>query len=277
MEGGHLTPLPLSKEVIIRIFFTSLCLILLFLCTVANAKIVFSFKDTDNLSGIYVMDDDGSNTTLLTDTLSPRSPRWAPDGKQIVFERRVKLNDSQKVHLFIMNADGTNIRELTEPIQPDGRDLHASFSPDGKYIVFRRYERIDNDNKKHSICVMDIESGKVKKISDLGVNTPAWSPDGKQIVFTTIPVAGMSGGNVWIMGDNGRNARDLLPPPPEDGLIISRWNPRWSPDGKQILYTEDRDKLDLIDGVLHYIPQGYYYFIYDLRSKQSKRLTSQTI
>ena len=47
-----------------RITITSGCLILL-LSTVANAKIVFDSK-RDGVKGIYVMNDDGSNVTLLT-------------------------------------------------------------------------------------------------------------------------------------------------------------------------------------------------------------------
>ena len=96
-----------------RTIITTGCLILM-LSTVASAKIVFDSK-RDGVQGIYVMDDDGSNLTLLTDTLSPTFPRWSPDGKQIVFERQVHPHDTQRSHLFMMNADGTNLHQLTPP------------------------------------------------------------------------------------------------------------------------------------------------------------------
>ncbi|MYB64542.1 hypothetical protein F4X73_07605, partial [Candidatus Poribacteria bacterium] len=115
-----------------RPFITAcLCLALTIVVTMVSAKIVFT-SSRDGTLGIYVMDDDGSNVKLLTDKLKPVAPRWSPDGKQIVFERRVFLDDSQRLHLFIMNADGTNIRQLTPPI--DGRDVHPSFSSDGASI-----------------------------------------------------------------------------------------------------------------------------------------------
>lgn len=216
------------------------------------------------------MDDDGHNVELLTGTLKPSYPRWSPDGKQIVFERRVILDDSQREHLFLMNADGTNIRQLTPPL--NGHDIHPSFSPDGKSIVFSRYERIDNQNKENSICVLNIDNGQIKKISDISINDPSFSPDGNHIVFTTTAIVAGDGGNVWIMDANGRNARPLLPPAQQAAIAVSRWMPKWSPDGKRILYTEDRDRLEVIGKGVHYIPQGYYYFIYDIGSRQSRQL-----
>ena len=52
-------------------------------------------------------------------------------------------NDSQKSHLFIMAADGTNIRQLTPPVKPSGRDFSMN--------IFSRYEVINNDKKKSSV------------------------------------------------------------------------------------------------------------------------------
>ena len=59
-----------------------LCLFLLLLSSGASAKIVFS-SIRDGVYGIYVMDDDGSNQTLLTEDekLKPYPDRWSPDGQ----------------------------------------------------------------------------------------------------------------------------------------------------------------------------------------------------
>ncbi len=60
-----------------RLPIVCLCIILLFFATVANAKILFERTDTDPFGGssIYVMDDDSSDVTLLTDTQSHPSQR----------------------------------------------------------------------------------------------------------------------------------------------------------------------------------------------------------
>ncbi len=250
----------------------SLCLILLLFSTVVSAKIVFNSK-RDGIRGIYTMDDDGSDITLLTDTLSPRSPRWSPDGKQIVFSRLKGPKDTEQWHIFLMNADGSNIRQLTAP-DDTYRDAHPSFSPDGKSIIFKRLERKNNEYIP-SVCVIDLASGQIKEISDLGVNNPEWSPDGRKIVFTNVSTIGKTVSNVWVMAADGGNLQELLPlvpPPPVGQLAISRYAPKWSADSKKILYEESRHKPAEIDGVVHLLPQGYYYFIYDLTRKQLHRL-----
>ena len=68
---------------------TTLCLVLLLFSTVASAKILFN-SYRNGVWGIYIMDDDGSNVTQLTNTLRPRAPAWSPDGKQIVFKKTLE-------------------------------------------------------------------------------------------------------------------------------------------------------------------------------------------
>ena len=252
-----------------RLFLAGFCLMFLFFSTGVSAKIVFS-SIRDGVRGIYVMEDDGSNVELLTDTLNPSYPRWSPDGKQIAFQRQVNPRDALSYHIFLMNADGTNIRQLTVPQDADW-DIQASFSPDGTSIVFCRYERIDNQNQKLSIRVMDLASGVIEQIAELGVSFPAWSPDGKKIVFSPAATFGKTGSNLWMMDADGHKPHELLPPLPKEPLI-ERSYPRWSPNGKQILYEQSETTFEVIDGVGRLIPQGYKYFIYDISRGTSRRL-----
>ena len=132
------------------------------------------------------MDDNGSNVTLLSHQPWIGIPRWSPDGKQIVFDRRTKQN-SNVSNIYIMNADGTDLRQLTFSNSND----HPSFSPDGKSIVFSRFEVTPAGNDFVSyICLMHLESGTVKKIANVNVNVPSFSPDGKHIVFSGIATFG---------------------------------------------------------------------------------------
>ena len=84
---------------------------------------------------------------------------------------------------------------------------------------------------------------------------------------------GGEGSDVWIMEADGSDPRRLLPPHPEGDLTISRWEPKWSPDGQHILYTEERYTSAVVDGILHaFIPEGYYYFLCDKNGKNIKKL-----
>ena len=166
---------------------------LLFCVSIASAKIVFtSNRDNDNADNydIYLMDDDGGNLQRLTHTqLSEENPRWSPDGKQIVFIRQVHPFDSQRWHLFIMNADGTNERQLTEPHEK-GRDNTPVFFPDGKRLLFVRYLHHDDGQNVRTVNVMNLATGTIKKIADFSINFPDVSPDGRSIVFNGVPVVG---------------------------------------------------------------------------------------
>lgn len=259
-----------------RFFLTTLCLMLLLFSTVASAKIVFQSK-RDGAVSIYIMEDDGSNVTLLTDVLIPSLPRWSPDGRQIVFERWTHPNDSQDRNILVMNADGTDIRQLTDPADAL-RDGYPTFSPDGKSIVFRRYAPIQPPNpvpnnwdwnNGHSICILDIESGEIETISEMAATFFDWSPDGKKIVCKNVATFGETHSNIWIMDADGHKPRELLPKPPAG---VSRYRPRWSPDGKQILYYHIQTQFRVIDGKGHLIPLAYRFFIYDLRTKQFRQL-----
>lgn len=117
------------------------CITLLLVSNIVDAKIVFKSVRGD-VKGIFVMNDDGSDVRLLTDKLKPSRASWSPDGKQIVFERWINLVDSKSHHIFIMNSDGTSIRQLTEP--RDGCDKHPVFSPDGKFVLFSRFDISNN-------------------------------------------------------------------------------------------------------------------------------------
>ena len=206
-----------------------LCLLLLLLFgVVANAKILFSTSG-GGPRGIYVMDDDGSNITLLADYGRPSLPRWSPDGKSIVFKTRISKS------IFLMNVDGTNIREITEPPK-DARDTHPAFSPDGKSIVFKRHVSIDGPDK-NSLNVLNLKTGKIKKIAEVDGVSPDWSPDGKYIVCGgAIDVDGL-GSSIWIMNANGSNLRKIIPSQRMDNSILSVSRPRWSPDSQKIVYA----------------------------------------
>jgi dipeptidyl aminopeptidase/acylaminoacyl peptidase len=112
------------------------------------------------------------------DMESVSNPRLSPDGAQIVYTRGVvdKVNDRRQSDLWIMNADGTRSRFLTE-------GSNAEWSPDGTRLAFTR----TGQPRGTQVWVrwMDAE-GATTQITRVEENPGSitWTPDGKSILFT---------------------------------------------------------------------------------------------
>lgn len=234
-----------------------LCFILMF-SAVGNAKLVFDSIYT----GIFVIDDDGSNVTRLVKKSNTGHPRWSPDGKWIVFERDRSYAVNRSVSsIWIMDTRGTNLRQITAPVAGFESDRYPSFSPDGQQILFVRYQ---DQGKNKSINILNLETGQIRKIYDKWAYWPEWSPDGQQIVFS-------SGGYLWIMDADGNNARQLLPA--QEGVTkIAQSRPRWSPDGQQILYSQDEYIDQQVGKVVAEIHKAHRYMICDQNGENIREL-----
>src|SRR5262245_15153000 len=76
-----------------------------------------------------------------------------------------------------------NVRQVTRDFVRAGEGY---FSPDGKQIIFQAEEK-DSGNPFYQIFVMDLETGKVRRVSPgVGKTTCSYfSPDGKKIIFAS--------------------------------------------------------------------------------------------
>ena len=111
------------------------------------------------------------------------SPVWSPDDKQIAFSgQRGGITD-----LFIVNADGKGLRQLTNDMYGD---LQPAWSPDGRRIAFATDRGPGTDLSilkisKWRIAVIDEQTGAIEVLPGQGgLNlNPQWSPDGRELAF----------------------------------------------------------------------------------------------
>ena len=94
------------------------------------------------------------------------------------------------------------------------------------------------------IYVMDANGGNQRRLTN-GRHAdwnPSWSPDGKHIVFCSDrdehahPIHGGFTAEIYVMDADGGNQQNLTNDPNEDH------HPSWSPDGKRIVFSSDRDR-----------------------------------
>ena len=140
--------------------------------------------------------------------------------------------------IWIMDADGSNARRVTQP-EPAGSDgdgaKNPALSPDGTRIAYvstgDAVEGWDGDLELH---VVGVDGGEPRRLTDDGRpdRDPAWSPDGRRIAFTHY--VGPADSVIEIIDADGGNRRTLTTGT-QSGPTVS--NPTWSPDGEQIAFA----------------------------------------
>ena len=146
--------------------------------------------------------------------------------------------------IYVMDDDGKNQRNLTN--HPDS-DVAPSWSPDGTRIAFmsNRDGHVPKGGglPNFEIYVMDADGGNQQNLTNSPSDDrqPAWSPDGKRIAFTSDrdgnvhPIHGWPTSEIYVMDADGGNPQNLTNNPNHD------FHAAWSPDGKRIVFSSERD------------------------------------
>lgn len=103
----------------------------------------------------------------------------APDGQRVAFTRIT--GDSDLTDIFLQQA-GDTLRRLTDS---PGDDVHPSWSPDGKFLVFSTARWTPRGDADADLGFLDLTTGVVRQLTrgPERDQVPAWSPDGSRIAF----------------------------------------------------------------------------------------------
>ena len=105
-------------------------------------------------------------------------PAPSPDGRLICFSYRTRGTTS----LYVMNADGTNARRLSDSLDVRGS---ASWSPDGKWVAIAA-----NKGEGTRLFKVPVDGGQPVQLLDKLSFNPVWSPDGRFIMYSEQQSAG---------------------------------------------------------------------------------------
>ena len=177
-------------------------------------RVLFANRAGEGPTSLWTVDITGENRNILY--AGPNTivgADWSPDGSTIAFA--MVVNPPDQYEIFLMNADGTNVRQLTYGLPGIGGSL--DWSPDGRQLLI--YAGPPGDKNIFLVNVLDETAVQLTA----GGNNAAssFSPDGQWIAFNSLRNNDQA--DIFIMRPNGTDLRQVTDNPEPD------WQPQWEP------------------------------------------------
>jgi Tol biopolymer transport system component len=207
-------------------------------------KVVFSSISVDEMQQrvnassptitghLTLMNTDGTDYAILSETPSYTMPALSPNGKTIAFEA-VGSPRLYEIGKGILPFDPD---QYGHPFGPFENEYYfsPSFSPDGHQLTWwvRQYEPASNNFALVMFDLVGMTSKTLHSYTALGgtlgwLPNPVWSPSGQWIAFQTGGEA--TPNDLWIMHQAGGIGQRL-------GLAS---NPVWSPDSQRLAFVQE--------------------------------------
>jgi Tol biopolymer transport system component len=172
-------------------------------------------------------------TNAVADTAEDLDPTYSPDGRRIVF----RGERGGRTGLWLLELGDDTPRQLTQLPHPDGYDGGASWSGDGRSVLFVRHEPPDSTVPRwHSrLLSLDVASGTLTGLAApaLGgdeVRDPTWAPRGGRLAVVAAPPGDLPGGRLWLVEAGSRAAIPLT------ADTVEALAPAFAPDGGRLAF-----------------------------------------
>ena len=216
--------------------------------------------DYDSHYEIYQANTDGTNMINLTNSAGyDAEGSYSTDGSKILFAsnrnaysrvlsqaEQVLFEDDSSyfMDLYIMNADGSDVQQLTHSPGYDGGPF---FSPDNTQVVWRRF---NPDGNSAEIWTMDVDGGNQRQLTAESMVAwgPYFHPSGDYIVYSS-NVLGHANFELFMIDPLGAKppirvtnteGTDILPVFSPDGNSLS-WSTTRTPDGTSQIHIGQWD------------------------------------
>lgn len=188
-----------------------------------DGKWVAFLSDRGRQTDVWIVPSAGGEELRITDNvLAERDPVWRPGQPTLSY---AVLESSTSIVARNL-ADGSERRMVPDSVRTTGFWL----SPDGTHFLYR----IDRGAGTDELVVAPLAGGPETTLVPAGGNiaTPAWSPDGSQVVY----VSNRTGtDDLWIV-ETGGTPRQLL-----NWTGSAELNPVFNGDGSAVIFVSDRE------------------------------------
>jgi len=193
---------------------------------------------------LYVGDPKTGATRLLVgDPENVAVPQFSPDGTRVAFLRTAHAAGADPVDVYVVSADGSDLRRINPGPLPDWRSL--SWTPDGHQLAV--IHPVESSGCGTTICYVNqldlfdaTGSGAIQHIASAdGMDFIQYRPpQGDTIVYRALVDRKWG---LFAMDPDGSNRRTLAQPTVPSGIDLSFGGATYSADGSRIFYQHGDD------------------------------------
>jgi Tol biopolymer transport system component/DNA-binding winged helix-turn-helix (wHTH) protein len=159
---------------------------------------------------------------------------WSPDGSVLAFS--ATQEDKSNTWISLLSLTDSSTRRLTSPSEQDA-DYSPAFSPDGSTVAFVRGTLAGAVQDLYVVPTAGGESKRLTFDKTWIRGSPTWTPDGRDIVFSSAR-GGLA--SLWRISASGGAPRSVA------GVGVTAFSPSISPKGNQLVYTQSFHKENIV-------------------------------
>lgn len=180
----------------------------------------------------------GNRTGYGFDNTQPWGAKWSPDGKKIAYNWGFWSNNSTAKgweirEIRLIDKNGTNEQVILSGTEGKIPDLEG-FTHDSKNLLGTLYIQ-ENEEKTQQLGIISITNKNFEVIKNFGKRYAShfsFSPDGKYLLYDKTNLNSVNT-DIFVMSITDMQETQIT-----NGKG-NYWQPKWSPDGDQILFLSD--------------------------------------